>query len=352
MGIGIEVVGLFKYFGSVAAVNDISFSVKEQEFYSLLGPSGCGKTTTLRCIAGLEQPSKGSIKIGDRVMSSASEGICIPPEKRGIGMVFQNYAVWPHMNVEQNISYPLRITKVPSEKVRDRVNEVMDMLKLTGLGKRFPSELSGGQQQRVALGRALSIKPAIMLLDEPLSNLDAKLREQMRFELKDLQRNTGIAILYVTHDQVEAMAMSDRVAIMKDGVIIQEGKPLDIYKNPKEKFVADFIGTTNFIECDVIGSSASSTDIRLESGSTFTVPEATDIRGRCTLALRPEDIELSAEGTDGFEAEVEVGIFLGNVIDYRIKIGNSKLRVQSTVATMFRPGDKVRAKVGRVVLFN
>lgn len=352
MGAGIEVVGLFKYFGSVAAVNDISFSVKEREFYSLLGPSGCGKTTTLRCIAGLEQLSKGSIKIGDKVVSSAGEGICVPPEKRGIGMVFQNYAVWPHMNVEQNISYPLRIAKTPSEKIRNRVNEVMDMLKLTGLGKRYPSELSGGQQQRVALGRALSIKPAVMLLDEPLSNLDAKLREQMRFELKDLQRSTGIAILYVTHDQVEAMAMSDRVAVMKDGVIIQEGKPLDIYKNPNGKFVADFIGTTNFLESKVLSSGEGRTDLRMESGLVITVPENTDIRGDCTLALRPEDIELYPEAAEGLEAEVEVGIFLGNVIDYRIRIGETRLRVQSTVATMFKPGDKVKVKVSRAVLFN
>lgn len=352
MGTGIEVVGLFKYFGSVAAVNDISFSVKEREFFSLLGPSGCGKTTTLRCIAGLEQLSKGSISIGERIMSSANEGICVPPEKRGIGMVFQNYAVWPHMNVEQNISYPLRIAKVPSDKLRYRVNEVMDMLKLTGLGKRYPSELSGGQQQRVALGRAISIKPAVMLLDEPLSNLDAKLREQMRFELKDLQRNTGIAILYVTHDQVEAMAMSDRVAVMKDGVIIQEGKPLDIYKNPNGKFVADFIGTTNFMECDVLSSEEGLTSLRMESGLVIAVPEITDIRGKCTLALRPEDIELLSEDSEGLEAEVEVGIFLGNVIDYRIRIGNTKLRVQSTVATMFKPGDKVKVKVSRAVLFN
>ncbi len=352
MGVGIEVVGLFKYFGSVAAVNDISFSVKEREFYSLLGPSGCGKTTTLRCIAGLEQLSKGSIKIGERIMSSAGDGVYVPPEKRGIGMVFQNYAVWPHMNVEQNISYPLRIAKVQSEKVRDRVNEVMDMLKLTGLGKRYPSELSGGQQQRVALGRALSIKPSVMLLDEPLSNLDAKLREQMRFELKDLQRSTGIAILYVTHDQVEAMAMSDRVAVMKDGVIIQEGKPLDIYKNPNGKFVADFIGTTNFLECEVLSSSGGRTDLRTKSGLVITVPESTDIRGECTLALRPEDIELLPENAEGLEGEVEVGIFLGNVIDYRVRIGSAKLRVQSTVATMFKPGDKVKVNVSRAVLFN
>ena len=352
MGTGIEVKGPFKYFGSVAAVNDVSFSVREREFYSLLGPSGCGKTTTLRCIAGLEQLSKGSISIGDRLMSSATEGISIPPEKRGIGMVFQNYAVWPHMNVEQNISYPLRIAKMPAEKLKDRVGEVMDMLKLTGLGKRYPSELSGGQQQRVALGRALSIKPSVMLLDEPLSNLDAKLREQMRFELKDLQRSTGIAILYVTHDQVEAMAMSDRVAVMKDGVIIQEGKPLDIYKNPNGKFVADFIGTTNFVECSVVGSRDGRTEVVLQSGLRLWVPEPTDLRGDCTLALRPEDIELSPDGTDGPEGEIEVGIFLGNVIDYRIRMGDAKLRVQSTVATMFRPGDKVRISVSRAVLFN
>ena len=266
----IKVSSLVKRFGTFTAVDDVSFAVHENEFFSL-GPSGCGKTTTLRCISGLEQPTEGDIYISGQLVTSPEKNVMVPPERRGIGMVFQNYAVWPHMTVEQNMSYPLRLAKKPKEKINRKMVYLLDLLELQGLEKRFPSELSGGQQQRVALGRALSTDPEVMLLDEPLSNLDAKLREQMRFELKDLQRKTGISILYVTHDQVEAMAMSDRVAVMKSGAVVQEGAPHDIYEKPKDKFVADFIGTMNFVPCSVIGRTEQKSPFGFEAGQSLSL---------------------------------------------------------------------------------
>jgi iron(III) transport system ATP-binding protein len=347
----ILVSNLSKAFGTVRAVDNVSFSVGEREFFSLLGPSGCGKTTTLRCVAGLEQPTAGKIVVGGRTVTSPEEGIFVLPEHRKMGMVFQNYAVWPHMTVIQNVAYPLKLARIPRDVAMRRAADVLDMLKLSGLEGRYPSELSGGQQQRVALGRALVMDPEVMLLDEPLSNLDAKLREQMRFELKDLQRKTGIAILYVTHDQVEAMAMSDRVAVMNNGVIVQEGKPSEIYTNPKEKFVADFIGTMNFLPCEVLESGSGNTVIRLKDGTIIDLPQATDIRGECTVAIRPEDVEIVREPGGGVQCEVEVGIFLGNLIDYRIRLGEERLRVQSIVAGVFEPGEKAYVRVTRSLLF-
>lgn len=346
----IRVSNLTKAFGAVRAVDNISFSVGEREFFSLLGPSGCGKTTTLRCVAGLEQPTAGRIEVSGRTVTSPEDGVFVHPEHRKMGMVFQNYAVWPHMTVIQNVAYPLKLAKMPREAAMRRAGEVLDMLKLSGLESRYPSELSGGQQQRVALGRALVMDPEVMLLDEPLSNLDAKLREQMRFELKDLQKKTGISILYVTHDQVEAMAMSDRVAVMCNGVIVQEGKPGEIYTNPKEKFVADFIGTMNFLPCEVVESGPSRTAIRLKDGTVIVLNQPTDVTGKCTVAIRPEDVEISRDA-GGVQCEVEVGIFLGNLIDYRIRLGEERLRVQSNVAWAFEPGEKAYVRITRGLLF-
>jgi len=345
----IRVSNLAKRFGTFTAVHDVSFTVHENEFFSLLGPSGCGKTTTLRCISGLEQPTEGEIYISGQLVTSPGRNVMVPPERRGIGMVFQNYAVWPHMTVEQNMSYPLRVAKKPREQVNAKMAYLMDLLELRGLETRYPSELSGGQQQRVALGRALSTDPKVMLLDEPLSNLDAKLREQMRFELKDLQRKTGISILYVTHDQVEAMAMSDRVAVMNAGAVVQEGAPHDIYANPVDKFVADFIGTMNFVPGTVINVTQQGALVRLRGGVEVNIQGSTPKTGSCTLAIRPEDILLGAE--HGADCEVDVRIFLGNVIEYRVRIGEDLLRVQTNASVRFEPGDHARAVIQHALVF-
>ena len=239
---------VFKRFGAVTAVNDFDLVVKDGEFVSILGPSGCGKTTTLRMIAGFERATEGEIYIGDHCVSSSIKGSFAPPEKRDIGMVFQSYAVWPHMTVAENVGYPLKIQKVDKKEREERVQKMLELVHLGEYSKRYPHQLSGGQQQRVALARALVAQPGLLLLDEPLSNLDAKLRESMRFEILAIQKELGITVVYVTHDQGEAMAMSDRVVVMSAGVVQQIGAPHEIYTKPANKMVADFIGLVNFIE--------------------------------------------------------------------------------------------------------
>lgn len=244
---------VYKRYGSITVVDDFNLEVKDGEFISILGPSGCGKTTTLRMVAGFERATEGTISIGDTVVSSSEQGIFVPPEKRGIGMVFQSYAVWPHMTVADNVGYPLKIQHVPTEERKKRVAEMLELVHLGEYSERFPSQLSGGQQQRVALARALVMRPGLLLLDEPLSNLDAKLRESMRFEISAIQKKMHITVIYVTHDQSEAMAMSDRVVVMSAGVVQQIGHPHDIYSNPVNKMVADFIGLVNFVKGSVQG---------------------------------------------------------------------------------------------------
>ena len=233
---------IFKRFGGVTAVNDFDLVVEDGEFVSILGPSGCGKTTTLRMVAGFERATEGEIYIGEQCVSSSVKNKFVPPEKRDIGMVFQSYAVWPHMTVLDNVGYPLKIQKVAKEERTKRVKEMLALVHLDEYAVRYPLQLSGGQQQRVALARALVARPGLLLLDEPLSNLDAKLRESMRFEILALQKELGITVVYVTHDQGEAMAMSDRIVVMSRGVVQQIGAPHDIYSNPANKMVADFIG--------------------------------------------------------------------------------------------------------------
>jgi iron(III) transport system ATP-binding protein len=238
---------VFKRFGAVTAVNDFDLVVKDGEFVSILGPSGCGKTTTLRMIAGFERATEGEIYIGDHCVSSSVKGSFAPPEKRDIGMVFQSYAVWPHMTVAENVGYPLKIQKVDKKEREERVQKMLELVHLGEYSKRYPHQLSGGQQQRVALARALVAQPGLLLLDEPLSNLDAKLRESMRFEILAIQKELGITVVYVTHDQGEAMAMSDRVVVMSAGVVQQIGAPHEIYTKPANKMVADFIGLVNLL---------------------------------------------------------------------------------------------------------
>lgn len=232
---------VFKNYGAISVVKNFSFEVKNGEFVAFLGPSGCGKTTSLRMIAGLEKNTQGKISIGDRLVSAPESGLFLPPERRNVGMVFQSYAVWPHMNVFDNVAFPLKVAKVSKEKIKSRVEQVLEIVELDGLAKRLPSELSGGQQQRVALARGLVAEPDVLLLDEPLSNLDAKLREKMRSDIREIQKKLKMTVVYVTHDQIEATEMSDRMLIMNHGEIIQSGSPSEIKNSPINEFVADFL---------------------------------------------------------------------------------------------------------------
>ena len=259
----IEIQNLFKRFKKVVAINHIQLEVNKGEMLTLLGPSGCGKTTTLRCIAGLEKPDEGDIVIDGKPM--LSQGF-VQPSKRGIGMVFQNYAVWPHMKVYNNIVYGLKLQRISKQSIKEKAQKVLELVGLDGLEDRYPSQLSGGQQQRVALARALVGNPKVLLLDEPLSNLDAKLREELRFEIKSLVRRMGITSVYVTHDQAEAMVISDRVAVMEAGNVVQIGPPEEIYEKPANRFVADFIGTMNFMsgEMVAVGSNSNEVYVRTE----------------------------------------------------------------------------------------
>ncbi len=292
----IEIKNLLKRYKKVVAVNNIDLEVTEGEMLTLLGPSGCGKTTTLRCIAGLETPEEGDIVIDGKAMFS--EGY-IHPSKRGIGMVFQNYAVWPHMKVINNVAYGLKIQKIPRNIVQERALEVLELVGLKGKGDRYPSQLSGGEQQRVALARALVRNPKVLLLDEPLSNLDAKLREKMRFEIKSLVKRMGLTSVYVTHDQAEAMIISDRIAVMESGNIVQIGTAQEIYSKPANKFVADFIGTMNFIPGEIVETAQDTVYVRTEFSekmacSTGGVADATPGR-EIFVSVRPEDVEVITE---------------------------------------------------------
>ena len=268
------------------AVDHINLEIKDGEMVTLLGPSGCGKTTTLRMISGFEYPTSGNVFIGDRDVAK------IPPNKRGISMVFQSYALFPHLNIWENIAYGLRVAKIPQDEIIRRTNDVVELMQLKGMEKRFPNQLSGGQQQRVALARAVVIEPSVLLFDEPLSNLDAKLRESMRDELRALQQRLGITSLYVTHDQSEAMAISDKVVIMKDGVICQQGTPQEIYEQPASRFVANFIGKANFIDGIFKGRDGEAALVEI-GGKTFSIPapgkmEGVEVGGACCLTVRPE----------------------------------------------------------------
>src|SRR5215212_6030834 len=249
----LRVIGATKRFGEVLAVNDVSFEIEPGEVLTLLGPSGCGKTTTLRMIAGLEQGDAGEIYLGDRLLSDPGRNFFLPPEERSMGMVFQNYAVWPHMTVAENVGFPLKMAGVKPAERRDRVLATLKLVGLDGYADRPSPLLSGGQQQRVALARALVFEPEVLLLDEPLSNLDARLREELRFELKELQRRVGITTVVVTHDQKEAMVLSDRIIVMNAGRIEQVGNPIAVYQQPATPFVLEFLGATNYLGAQVVG---------------------------------------------------------------------------------------------------
>ena len=337
---------VFKRFGGVTAVNDFNLVVKDGEFVSILGPSGCGKTTTLRMIAGFERATEGEVYIGEQCVSSSIKGSFAPPEKRDIGMVFQSYAVWPHMTVAENVGYPLKIQKVDKAERERRVQEMLELVHLGEYGKRYPNQLSGGQQQRVALARALVAQPGLLLLDEPLSNLDAKLRESMRFEILEIQKKTGITVVYVTHDQGEAMAMSDRVVVMSMGVVQQIGAPHEIYTQPANKMVADFIGLVNFMEGEVKG------DRVFLKGSKVSFPNHSKITGEATIAVRPENITMSLDGGQ-IEGQLTHRFYLGDAVDYRVKVGDHDVRVIVKGADLnsIPDGAKVYLDFDRVMVF-
>jgi iron(III) transport system ATP-binding protein len=337
---------VFKRFGKVTAVNDFDLVVNDGEFVSILGPSGCGKTTTLRMIAGFERATEGEIFIGDNMVSSSKENTFVPPEDRNIGMVFQSYAVWPHMNVFDNVAYPLKIQKVPKEERKERVLHALGLVHLDEYAERLPSQLSGGQQQRVALARALVAHPGLLLLDEPLSNLDAKLRESMRFEILQLQKQLAITVVYVTHDQGEAMAMSDKVVVMNKGNVQQIGAPYEIYTKPANKMVADFIGLVNFLPGEVKGDRVHIDGIE----GSFATGE--NISGKATIAVRPENITMSK--TKGLVSGKITGHFyLGDSVDYRVQVGEYKMRVitKGTDIKSFVDGDTVFLDFEDVLVF-
>ena len=300
-----------KKYGDFIALKGVSLDIKEGEFFTLLGPSGCGKTTLLRMIAGFNSIEGGEFYFGDRLINA------VPAHKRDIGMVFQNYAIFPHLTVEENVAYGLKARKVPKAEIGPRVQEALELVQIAHLAKRKPNELSGGQQQRVALARAFVIEPSVLLMDEPLSNLDAKLRVQMRTVIKKLQRKLGITTIYVTHDQEEALAISDRIAVMKDGVIMQCGTPTDIYAKPQNPFVAGFIGVSNFLDCTM--EKDGMVDIRGELK--FKVPVKNDYTGPAKLSARPEQLFFADSGMPG---EVQFSTFLGDFIEYEVRLNDGQ----------------------------
>jgi iron(III) transport system ATP-binding protein len=345
---GIALKGLTKTFhagdGAPAAVAELDLTIGNNQFVTLLGPSGCGKTTTLRMIAGYIVPDAGTIHVDGKLLSSP--GNVVPPDRRGMGMVFQNYAVWPHKTVYENVVFGLKLRRVPAEQARKQVEHTLALVDLTGLERRYPSELSGGQQQRVALARSLVVEPKILLLDEPLSNLDAKLREQMRVELKKLQRRIGITFVYVTHDQSEALALSDQIAVIHAGRLQQYGTPQEVYAQPANRLVADFMGLVNLLPAKV--AAIEGRLCRLEAGGglklEIPLPPGIALGDSVEIAIRPENIRLT--GGDGGHAKISDRTFLGNICEYHATLDTGQtLRVQTHPAQVFAPGELVEVAI-------
>jgi ABC-type Fe3+/spermidine/putrescine transport system ATPase subunit len=327
----VEVRHLTKKFGEHAAVDDVNFSVDAGEILVIVGESGCGKTTTLRCIAGLETPTEGEIVVGG--MTMFGDGVFVPPERRELGMVFQSYALWPHMTVFSNIAYGLALQKKKSkQEIRADVERIIDMVDLTGLGERYPSTLSGGQQQRVALARSAVAEPRLLLLDEPLSNLDAKLREQMRSELKHMIKKLQMTAIHITHDQHEAMGIADRIICMRSGRIEQMGDGRDLYYRPRNRFIADFIGTATFIDGTVVSRGVEESTIRLAGKIDFVSDSVPADSDRVVVAIRPESVSLTTtppEGNNVHKATVLEETFFGSHTEYVVDVGGVKLGVNS-----------------------
>ncbi len=348
----VQIQALEKYFGEdkerVHVLKGVSLDIPEGSLYTFLGPSGCGKTTTLRCVAGLERPEKGKIAIDGKPVFSSGERVYVPTNRRPIGMVFQSYAIWPHMTVFENIAYPLTIRHCSKSEIKQRVGDVLKIVGLQGLEDRPAPKLSGGQQQRVAFARALVNEPKVMLLDEPLSNLDAKLRVQMRFEIKALQRRTSITTIFVTHDQSEALAISDQIAVMHAGKLIEVGTPQQLYSRPKRRFTATFLGLTNLIEGQVIELGGDSKPGRIETkkGVLTFVPATGLEKGRAAvISIRPEHIQVHKEKPQGLEnvmeGTVKEAIFMGDAYHCEIAVGDTLLKVHTHPFLSMSPGEKV-----------
>jgi iron(III) transport system ATP-binding protein len=378
---GIAIRGLSKSFGardaSFAAVADLDLEIKDNSFVTLLGPSGCGKTTTLRLIAGYIVPDKGTIEVDGRVLSSP--GAVVSPEARGMGMVFQNYAVWPHKTVFENVVFGLKLRRVPTAAAKKQVETALSLVNMSGLEGRYPNELSGGQQQRVALARSLVVEPSILLLDEPLSNLDAKLRERMRTELKELQRRTGITFVYVTHDQAEALALSDHVAVMSGGRLQQYGTPFEVYAHPANRMVADFMGLVNLVPGKVRALANGGGTVELSPDFTLDVAALDGLKPGegVDIAIRPENIRLTALASEASGqrgdsqvhapdtrpvpgssaraapagaatrlAKITNQVFLGNINEYYATLSSGQvLRVQTHPLQQFKIGEEVAIEV-------
>ena len=304
-----------KRYGDFIALNGVSLDIREGEFFTLLGPSGCGKTTLLRMIAGFNSIEGGDFYFGEKRIND------VAAHKRDIGMVFQNYAIFPHLTVRENVAYGLKARKTPKAEMDQRVNEALELVQISHLADRKPNELSGGQQQRVALARAFVIEPSVLLMDEPLSNLDAKLRVQMRTVIKKLQRRLGITTIYVTHDQEEALAISDRIAVMKDGHIMQIGTPNEIYAKPQNPFVAGFIGVSNFLDCTVKGGESGIADVTIQGELSIQVPVRKAYTGKGKISARPEQLFFSEDGMPG---RVLFSTFLGDFIEYEVELDNGQ----------------------------
>ena len=342
----ISIRGLEKTFpsndGLVQAVKNIDLDVVENEFVVLLGPSGCGKTTTLRCVAGLERPEGGSIEINGEVVNSVVSKTFVPPERRNIGMVFQSYAVWPHLNVFQNVALPLTDgrQKLPKRQVRDRVMECLQLVQLDGLETRPVTDLSGGQQQRVALARAIVTQPMVLLMDEPLSNLDARLREEMRLELKNIATTAGVTSLYVTHDQAEALSLGDKICVMNEGELLQVGSPEEVYSSPPNHFVAKFVGEMNFIEGKVTGPGQVDSPLGERS---YDLPPNCQVGSAVTLAIRPQHLDLTQDpdqDPQSPEGTIVNKTYLGDAVLFEVELSGVTLTVKLPGESGFAVGQQ------------
>ncbi len=333
----IEVEGLVVRYGAVAAVGPVSFSVMPGQQLTLLGPSGCGKTTTLRAIAGLERPSSGTIRIGGRTMYDGTQGINLPAEERGLSMVFQSYAIWPHMTVFENVAYGLRVRRKSAAEIREKARHALDLVQMGAYADRHASQLSGGQQQRVALARACAFSPEVLLFDEPLSNLDAKLRGDMRIELRELQHRLGVTSVYVTHDLEEALAMSDQIIVMRGGHIEQGGTPDDIYNYPRTEFVADFVGSANLIPGRLRPDLANDALVALEVDGGHIlhgVAHGRTAGANPTMSVRTVHLRLSAERPAGcanvWPVRIRRAVFLGDLTQVHVEWGGRELVIRQT----------------------
>lgn len=352
----LRIQNLYKTFNRVVAVNRLDLEIREGEFFTLLGSSGCGKTTTLRLVGGLEKPDGGEIHLGDRCLVSGSRRLFIKPEKRDMGMVFQSYALWPHMTVFENVVYPLKLRGIRGHEAEKKVAEILGLVGLAGLQDRPAPALSGGQQQRVALARALVFSPRVLLLDEPLSNLDAQLREEMRRELKGLQSRLGITVLFVTHDQIEALSLSDRIAIMKTGQLEQVGNPEEVYYHPGTPFVRDFLGKTFLLPGKILGIGDQQINVTIQQFDAFPLSiqrtnlstSANGLPGvgqSVMVAIRPEEVELWAQPPAGklnmLPANLQSVQFLGDRYEYTVALGSETRVLASSASRHLKAGEKV-----------